>query len=109
MFTKVHMGCKEKFLGIWQDIWGGMGAIQSLHLICSISTAFIFVIIVILIAYKFNKVFAGVYLVTFWLSPWVVNFARNLYWIEFTWFIPMVIGLFCALKIDDRKCRLASS
>lgn len=45
---------------------------------------------------------------TFWLSPWIVNFARNLYWVEFTWFLPMAIGLFCAWKIQSRKCRIIS-
>lgn len=84
------------------------GAILNLNLLCSIVTAFIFVIIVMLISAKYNKLMAGCFFITFWLSPWIVNFARNLYWVEFTWFIPMAIGLFCAWKIHDKKCRLLS-
>lgn len=78
-----------------------------LNLLCSIATGAVFVLIVYLIAAKYNRILAGCYLVTFWLSPWIVNFARNLYWVEFTWFIPMAIGLFCAWKIENKKCRTA--
>lgn len=50
----------------------------------------------------------GVFYVVFWLSPWVVNFANNLYWVEFTWFLPMAAGLFCLWKLDSRICRILS-
>lgn len=83
-------------------------AIENFHLICSVITAFVFVIIVILISKKYNEILAGVFLFTFWLSPWIVNFARNLFWVEFTWFLPMAIGLFCALKISNKNCRIVS-
>lgn len=83
-------------------------AINNLNLICSIATAFVFAIIVILLQKKYNVILAGCFLVTFWLSPWIVNFARNLYWVEYTWFILMAVGLFCAWKINNRKCRIAS-
>lgn len=82
--------------------------IENLNLLCSMAAAFIFVVIVMLVAAKYNKVLAGVFFITFWLSPWIVNFARNLYWVEFTWFIPMAVGLFCAWKIDCRRCRVIS-
>ena len=44
--------------------------------------------------------------IVFWLSPWLVNFARNLYWVEFTWFLPMAIGLLISLKLNDKKFRI---
>ncbi len=83
-------------------------AIANLNLLCSIATALVFVLITMLLAMKYNKLMSGCFFVTFWLSPWIVNFARNLYWVEFTWFIPMLVGLFCAWKINNRKCRTAS-
>lgn len=83
-------------------------AVNHLNLICSLATAFIFAMIVVMIFEKYNAIMAGCFLITFWLSPWIVNFARNLYWVEYTWFIPMAVGLFCAWKIDSRKCRIAS-
>lgn len=82
--------------------------ISNLYLLCSLAAATIFTLISLLIAAKYNKVMAGVFFFTFWLSPWIVNFARNLYWVEFTWFIPMAVGLFCAWKIENRKCRVIS-
>lgn len=36
------------------------------------------------------------------LSPWVRNFAPNLYWVEFTWFLPMLFGLLCLTKPNNR-------
>lgn len=83
-------------------------AVDDLHLLCSIASAIVFVLIVVLIAAKYNEVLAGCFFITFWLSPWIVNFARNLYWVEYTWFLPMTVGLFCAWKVDNRKCRIIS-
>lgn len=82
--------------------------VNNLHLFCCIATAFVFSTIVILIYKKYNLIMAGCFFITFWLSPWIVNFAKNLYWVEFTWFIPMAVGLFCAWKINDKRCRIAS-
>lgn len=82
--------------------------ISNLHLFCAIAAASVFVIIVVLLSIKYNPIMAGVFFVSFWLSPWVVNFANNLYWVEFTWFIPVAIGLFCAWKINNKKCRIFS-
>lgn len=82
--------------------------VANLNLLCSMATAAVFVLITFLLAKKYNTMLAGCYYVTFWLSPWIVNFARNLYWVEFTWFIPMLIGLFCSWRIGDQKYRIAS-
>ena len=57
---------------------------------------------------KYNLLLAVIYYLTFLLSPWIVNFARNLYWVEFTWFIPMAIGLFCSININNKICRFTS-
>lgn len=83
-------------------------AIANLNLICSIITAAVFAMIVLLLYQKYNSLMSGCFFVTFWLSPWVVNFARNLYWVEFTWFLPMAIGLLCAWKISKMRWRIFS-
>lgn len=49
--------------------------------------------IVYLLRIKYSVLMAVIWGGTFLLSPWIVNFAPNLYWVEFTWFIPMLIGL----------------
>lgn len=80
--------------------------IPNLNLLCAFLTASVFVLITLLLMAKYNPLFAGCFYITFVLSPWVVNFARNLYWVEFTWFIPMVVGIICSLKINSRKWRI---
>lgn len=67
--------------------------------------AMVFVLIVWLIYNKYDAVLASVFAVVFLLSPWIVNFANNLYWVEYTWFIPMVFGLLCAWKGNNSKIR----
>ena len=81
-------------------------AITNLHLICALLTAMVFALIVILIAKKYNYLLAACFFGTFLLSPWVTNFARNLYWVEFTWFAPMVVGLVCLLKLESKRWRI---
>lgn len=83
-------------------------AIATLNLICCIAAAVVLVAVTWLIYRKYNLILSGCFFMTFWLSPWTVNYAKNLYWLEFTWFIPMAIGLFCSLKIDHVKCRIFS-
>ena len=82
--------------------------IATLNLICCILAGIVFSIIVFIIFQKYNSLMAICFFIVFWLSPWVVNFARNLYWVEFTWFIPMLVGLFCAWKIENASCRIIS-
>lgn len=63
-----------------------------LHLLTAFLTAFVLTII----SYQLSRivsVFFGICFFTVcFLSPWLTNFARNLYWIPFTWFLPAVIS-----------------
>ena len=81
-------------------------ALVQLNLLCCLAAAIVFTAIVYLIKYKYDLLMAGCFYATFWLSPFVVNFARNLYWLEFLWYMPMLISLVCLIKIDQRKYRL---
>jgi len=62
------------------------------------ATSFMMALMVMLICgvihkkYSNLKLTAAFYLV-FWLSPWVIAFAQHLYWVEFLWYIPMLLGL----------------
>jgi len=76
--------------------------------LCSIATSITLVLIVLLIAKKYNKLMAFCFYSIFLLSPWIVNFAGNLYWVEFTWFLPVLLGLFCSININNRKLRIVS-
>lgn len=64
-----------------------------LHCACAVLTALVFALIVWQIYMKYDALMAGTFYIVFLLSPWIVNFARNTYWLEFLWFIPMLIGL----------------
>lgn len=55
---------------------------------------------------KYNLLMAGCFYGVFLLSPLVVNFARNLYWVEFTWFVPILLGLVCSLRSDSKHVRI---
>ena len=54
-------------------------------------------IILISISYiiyqKYSKSLGAIFYLTFLLSPWIVAFARNLFWVEFTWFLPGLLAL----------------
>jgi len=76
-----------------------------LQFFCSILMAIVIIAIVVLLAHKFDSVFALCSYMTFLLSPWVVNFARNLYWVEFTWFLPILVGLVCSIYIQNSIMR----
>lgn len=78
------------------------------RMLCGYLAAAVFSGIVMLIKKKYNFLMAVCFFATFWLSPWVVCFARNMYWVEFTWFLPMLAGLFCSIFIKKRWCRITS-
>lgn len=101
-------GLQGKIFGCIAKKFDYEHAIEYLNLVCCILTSAVFVIITLLIRKKYNVLMAGCFYFTFLLSPWIVNFARNLYWVEFTWFLPMAVGIFCTWKINSKKCRVAS-
>ncbi len=78
---------------------------ENLELLCSVLTALVFCGIVIFVAIKYNLLFAGCFAITFLLSPWIVDFAASEYWVEFTWFLPMLVGVICSIWIDNRQIR----
>lgn len=75
---------------------------------CAVAAGAVLLLTVCLVCKNCGRLMGGVFYVVFWLSPWVVNFANNLYWVEFTWFLPMAAGLFCLWKLDSRICRILS-
>lgn len=90
---------------IFQHLSEYIDDLDILRLYCALGTAFVLLCIVYLIQRKYNRLFAGIYYMVFLLSPWVVNFANNMYWVEFTWFVPMLAGLWCSMKTDSKKRR----
>lgn len=71
----------------------------TLELICCILTALVLTTITVFLKIKYDSLFAICFAATALLSPWLVNFASSEYWVTFTWFIPMLIGLICSIWI----------
>ena len=52
----------------------------------------------------YSPVFATVFYAVSLLSPWMVIMARNLYWVEFTLFLPLLVGcLYYSGLLDSKK------
>lgn len=99
-------GLQGKILSWLSSYTGSDQSYFDFEFICSLVTAFVLTLITFFLAIKYNKLLAGISYFTFLLSPWVVNFARNTYWVEFTWFLPMLIGLVTSIYISRRKYRI---
>lgn len=54
-------------------------------------TAAVLVAICYMIYKTYNGLLAGVFFVTFALSPWVTAFGSNLYWASYLWFLPLLL------------------
>ena len=56
----------------------------------------VFSFIILGITYLFTRIFSKTLATCFFISvifsPWIVSFARNLYWIEFSWFLPAIFS-----------------
>lgn len=81
-------------------------SLNTLHFITAILTALVLTII----SYQFSKIvsvgFGVCFFVVCLLSPWITNFARNLYWVPFTWFLPTVISNLLLLIKGSQKNKL---
>lgn len=56
----------------------------------------VFSFVILGLTWLFNRIFsktlAACFFISVIFSPWVVSFARNLYWIEFSWFLPAIFS-----------------
>ena len=79
-----------------------------LKLICAAAMALVAVGIIFLLKKKFGIGMAVTFFFVFLLSPWIVGFASNMYWLESLLFLPMLIGLWCSLQVEKRYARILS-
>lgn len=80
--------------------------IDIFHFILGLLTAIVLILICYFIYLKFDILFAVIFYFVFLLSPWVVGFSQNLYWIEFSLFMPLLCGLVCSYKSNEPKTRI---
>lgn len=53
----------------------------------------------------YNSLLSGIFFITFALSPWLTAFARNLYWVGFLWFLPLLLVLIYQQHQSTKKGR----
>ncbi len=78
-------------------------SIDILNFLCCLLLAIVFIIFCYNIKKKYNIILATIFYITFLLSPWIVSFAKNLYWVEFTWFLPALFGLILSRDLNKSK------
>jgi hypothetical protein len=82
-------------------------SIALLNAITSVLFALTVVALALLYRRIFSLGFAVVFLMTIALSPWMVSFAKNLFWLPFTWFVPAVFSAWYFLA-KSKSHRLAA-
>ena len=98
-----QVGIQGHIFGKIVSIIPKMNKINLFRLICCCLLVIVLGLIIIQLHKRYGILFASIFGVVSFLSPWIVNFSRNLYWVEFTWFIPMLLGLLCINYEDKRK------
>lgn len=81
----------------------GFGQLEQLHAVSSLLMALVATGLVALVARDFSwRAAVGVGLLLA-LSPWMVIYARNLFWMPFAWFLPLAITLYFSPHIFTRR------
>ena len=79
-------------------------SLRAMKLVLCLLLATVLTLLSYFIAKKFDNNLLGIiFYITFLLSPWIVAFARNLYWVTFTWFLPGLFGLLLSMNYDKKK------
>lgn len=79
------------------------GKLSRLHLLNSILLALVITALCFLFARVFSIQFSIIFLLSIVFSPWVVPFAKNLYWVAFTWFLPALFAAWYFLSANRSK------
>ena len=78
-------------------------SVKTINKIVSLILAIVLVALSYFMTKKYDKLLGIIFYITFLLSPWIIAFARNLYWVSFTWFIPCLLGLLLSLNYDKKR------
>lgn len=81
----------------WKNIYKG---------VCILLLSVVLALLIFLIRKKYCILLAVGFFLTFITSPWIRNFSPNLYWVEFTWFVPMLVGIFASMHMDSAKVKI---
>lgn len=94
---KSQYGIQGIFFGKIHELFK-IGKLSHLQLINTILLSAIFVSLFFLYRKIYDGKFAAIFLLTLIGSPWIIFFARNLYWTPFLWFLPALFAALIYLK-----------
>ena len=69
---------------------------------CCLAVSLVMVLISVQLFKRYGLLLASCFYIVSLYSAWITNFAPNLFWVEFTWFVPMLLGLICVNHLDKR-------
>lgn len=102
---KSHYGVQGVVFSKIHSLFGFNGLYQ-LQSINSILLAIVVVSLFFLYRHIYDNRFAVIFLITMLSSPWIVSFARNLYWVPFLWFLPALLAAIMYLKKGVVVCSI---
>lgn len=70
----------------------GINSLKGLQIFNSLAMAFVVTALAFLFTRAYDWRLGVIFFLVMLSSPWVVSFARNLYWVPFTWFLPAVFA-----------------
>jgi hypothetical protein len=90
----------------WVCYYFGKTKITNPLLFLRIGCCLLLSLIISLICYQLYLKYGLLLSFSFYLvsicSPWIRNLSGIIYWVEFTWFIPMLLGLICLNNLNKR-------
>jgi hypothetical protein len=82
--------------------------ISLLHFVTAFMMALVIAGFYVGLIRKFSIAPALAFSISLLISPWITVFARNLYWVEFTWFLPSLVVLFFGRRaLNERTAAYA--
>lgn len=73
-----------------------------LRIVCCLLLSLIISLICYELYLKYGLLLSSSFYLVSICSPWIRNLSASLYHVEFTWFIPMFLGLICLNKLNKR-------
>jgi len=77
----------------------GYGDIRILKGLSALLMSFVVGILFWLVCRDFSPASAVVFSLALIFSPWVIVFAKNLYWVPVTWFLPLAVSMYFSNKV----------
>ncbi|MBO4449735.1 MAG: hypothetical protein J5777_04050 [Clostridiales bacterium] len=74
-----------------------------LRFLCCLLLVIVLYLITVNLKRKYSLSFAAAFWAVAFVSPYLISFSPNLYWVSFTWYLPMLLGLISIMHPDHRK------